>query len=204
MWSKQAIQCCFPFTVPFAAYSNAHNICGDDKTAVWEILLFVAKVLSARCRFSYIYVVSNSQILPPLKKESRQSISSLKINTSLLFPPPRNVQLPQKEYSRYTTRTLQFDSYQEVVAPEDETLIQLDIAGNLKFGYSSQICNYGRRRQCSGTQRVNHELREKRSRLYAKPLPHYQSPTHLVSLDGSIMTRHGQEKKKITKRSQLI
>lgn len=94
-----------------------------------------------------------------------------------------------------TTRTLQFDSYQEVVAPGDETLIQLDIAGNLKFGYSSQICNYGRRRQCSGTQRVNHELREKRSKLYAKPLPHYESPTHLVSLDGSIMTRHGQEKK---------
>jgi hypothetical protein len=39
----------FPSQFPFAAHSHAHNICRDDKIAVWEILLFVAKVLSAGC-----------------------------------------------------------------------------------------------------------------------------------------------------------
>jgi hypothetical protein len=71
---KQAIQCRFLFTVPVCGpFSRTHNICGDDKIAVWEILLFVAKVLSALIHF----VVSNSQILPPPEKESRQFISSL-------------------------------------------------------------------------------------------------------------------------------
>lgn len=112
--------------------------------------------LSPKCWALLYFVVSNSQILTPPEKESRQFISSLN-----RFPPPPPQCAVTTERIQ-TTRTLQFDSYQEVVAPRDETLIQLDIAGNLKFGYSSQICNYGRRRQCSGTQRVNHELREKR------------------------------------------